>query len=123
MPEFRALAGSAIQSKGSPAAKRNDGKQKISGYFSSSRNFASHYAIPNGSATPPIEQIGVMYMYSGAWVPDLHGTFPSPDHTYHLGPHAMIITRHNENLAKFNRDGWSTGQIYVLICQAILTFT
>ena len=64
-----------------------------------------------------------MYMYSGAWVPDLHGTFPSPDHTYHLGPQAMIITPHNENLARFNRDGWSTGQIYVLICQAILTFT
>jgi hypothetical protein len=59
-----------------------------------------------------IDQIGVMYMFSGAWVPDLHGTSPSPDHTYHVGPHAMIITPHNEDLAKFNRDG-STGQIYV----------
>jgi hypothetical protein len=39
-------------------------------------------------------------------------TSPSPDHTYHVGPHAMIITPHNEDLAKFNRDG-STGQIYV----------
>jgi hypothetical protein len=59
-----------------------------------------------------IDQIGVMYMFSGAWVPDLHGTSPSADHTYHVGPHAMIITLHNENLAKFNRDG-STGQIYI----------
>jgi len=59
-----------------------------------------------------IDQIGVMYMFSGAWVPDLHGTSPSADHTYHVGPHVMIITPHNEDLAKFNRDG-STGQIYV----------
>jgi hypothetical protein len=59
-----------------------------------------------------IDQIGVMYMLSGAWVPDLHGTSPSADHTYHVGPHAMIITPHNEDLARFNRDG-STGQIYI----------
>jgi hypothetical protein len=59
-----------------------------------------------------IDQIGVMYMFSGAWVADLHGTSQSADHTYHVGPHAMIITPHNEDLAKFNRDG-STGQIYV----------
>ena len=59
-----------------------------------------------------IDQIGVMYMFSGAWVADLHGTSHSADHTYHVGPHAMIITPHNEDLAKFNRDG-STGQIYV----------
>ena len=59
-----------------------------------------------------IDQIGVMYMFSGAWVTDLHGTSQSADHTYHVGPHAMIITPHNEDLAKFNRDG-STGQIYI----------
>jgi hypothetical protein len=59
-----------------------------------------------------IDQIGVMYMFSGAWVPDLHGTSHSADHTYHVGPHAMIISPHNEDLAKFNRDG-STGQIYI----------
>jgi hypothetical protein len=59
-----------------------------------------------------VDQIGVMYMFSGAWVPDLHGTSHSADHTYHVGPHVMIITPHNEDLAKFNRDG-STGQIYI----------
>ena len=59
-----------------------------------------------------VDQIGVMYMFSGAWVPDLHGASHSPDHTYHVGPHVMIITPHNEDLAKFSRDG-STEQIYV----------
>src|ERR1700685_2212295 len=59
-----------------------------------------------------VDQIGVMYMFSGAWVPDLHGASHSPDHTYHVGPHVMVITPHNADLAKFSRDG-STGQIYV----------
>src|SRR5271155_1044725 len=48
-----------------------------------------------------IDQIGVMYMFSGAWVPDLHGTSHSADRTYHVGPHAMIITPHNEDLANY----------------------
>src|ERR1700735_43169 len=43
---------------------------------------------------------------------ELHGTSHSDDHTYHVGPHVMIISPHNEDLAKFNRDG-SKGQIYV----------
>lgn len=59
-----------------------------------------------------IDRIGVMYMYTGAWVSDLHGESHSTDHTYHVGPHVMIITPHNEDLEPLNRDG-STGQIYV----------
>jgi hypothetical protein len=59
-----------------------------------------------------IDQIGVMYMYTGAWVTDLHGTSHSGDHTYHVGPHVMIIPPHNEDLANFSRDG-SDGQPYV----------
>jgi hypothetical protein len=59
-----------------------------------------------------IDKIGVMYMLGGAWVPDLHGVSHATDHTYHVGPHVMIITPHNEDLAKLNRDG-STGQVYV----------
>jgi hypothetical protein len=47
-----------------------------------------------------IDQIGVMYMYSGAWVQDQHGSSHSKDHTYHVGPHVMIITPHNEDLAR-----------------------
>ena len=31
-----------------------------------------------------VDQIGVMYMFSGAWV--LHGTSHSTDHTYQVGP-------------------------------------
>jgi hypothetical protein len=31
-----------------------------------------------------IDQIGVMYMFSRAWVADLHGTSHSADHTYHV---------------------------------------
>src|SRR6266478_6641833 len=59
-----------------------------------------------------IAQIGVMYMYTGAWVQDLHGTSHSEDHTYQVGPHVMIITPHNEALATFSHDG-SDGQPYV----------
>ena len=59
-----------------------------------------------------IDRIGVMYMYTGAWVSDLHGESHSADHTYHVGPHVMIITPHNEDLEPFTRDG-SNGQIYV----------
>lgn len=58
------------------------------------------------------DRIGVMYMFTGAWVSDLHGDSHSADHTYHVGPHVMIITPHNEDLEAFNRDG-SNGQIYV----------
>jgi len=47
-----------------------------------------------------ITQIGVMYMFAGAWVQDLHGTSHSEDHTYHVGPHVMIITPHNEDSRK-----------------------
>lgn len=72
-----------------------------------------HRRVGAGGPQPVhIDQIDVMYMFSGAWVPDLHGTSHSADHTYHVGPNAMIITPHNEDLAKFNRDG-STGQIYI----------
>jgi len=59
-----------------------------------------------------IAQIGVMYMYTGAWVQDLHGTSHSEDHTYHVGPHVMIITPHDEDLSTFSHDG-SDGQPYV----------
>jgi hypothetical protein len=58
-----------------------------------------------------IDQIGVTYMSPerGSRTCMEHPTVS--DHTYHVGPHAMIITPHNKDLANFNRDG-STGQIY-----------
>jgi hypothetical protein len=52
-------------------------------------------------------------MYNGAWVPDLKGNAPrSPDHTFYVGPHIMIITPNDVGLSAFNRDG-SNGEIYV----------
>lgn len=59
-----------------------------------------------------IDQIGVMYMVMGAWVADQSGTSHAADHTYHVGPHVMIVTPHNEDLAHYNCDG-SNGQPYV----------
>ena len=59
-----------------------------------------------------IDRIGVMYMYTGAWVSDKQGNSHATDHTYHVGPHVMIITPHNEDLEKFSHDG-SNGQPYV----------
>lgn len=59
-----------------------------------------------------IDQVGMMYMLGGAWVADKSGTSHAADHTYHVGPHVMIITPHNEDLAKWSRDG-SNGQPYV----------
>lgn len=53
-----------------------------------------------------------MYMYSGAWVQNQRGSSPSKDHTYHAGHHVMIITPHDEDLARFSRDG-SDEQPYV----------
>jgi hypothetical protein len=50
--------------------------------------------------------------YSGAWVSDKQGNSHAADHTYHVGPHVMIITPHNEDLEKFSHDG-SNGQPYV----------
>ena len=75
---------------------------------------ASMQWIKDSLAGRPVQiaQIGVMYMYTGAWVQDLHGTSHSEDHTYHVGPHVMIITPHNEDLATFSHDG-SDGQPYV----------
>lgn len=63
--------------------------------------------------TPKIDRVGVAYMYTGAWVPDLaHVGPPSDDHTFHVGPHVMIVTPHNEDLVSFSHDG-SNGQMYV----------
>lgn len=61
---------------------------------------------------PHITKVGVSYMYNGAWVPDIKGTAHSSDHTFHVGPHIMIITPNDVGLSAFNRDG-SGGSIYV----------
>jgi hypothetical protein len=66
-----------------------------------------------GEQAPRVDKVGISYMYKGAWVPDLSGNAPnSLDHTFHVGPHIMIIMPSEEGLANFNRDG-SNGAAYV----------
>ncbi len=51
-------------------------------------------------------------MYTGAWVPDVKGNAHSLDHTFHVGPHIMIVTPSDIGLEAFSRDG-SDGNNYV----------
>lgn len=59
---------------------------------------------------PHIDRIGISYMYVGAWVPNISGA----DHThdFHVGPHIMIISPHQDDVRGYNTDG-STGLPYV----------
>ncbi len=66
-----------------------------------------------GEKAPKVTQVGVSYMYNGAWVPDLKGNAPnSPDHLFHVGPHVMIITPNEDGFEAFSHDG-SDGGPYV----------
>jgi hypothetical protein len=57
--------------------------------------------------TTQIESVGIAYMYIGAWVPDASGHAHTADHAFHVGPHIMIVSPHNNQgeLQKLNRDG------------------
>ena len=57
--------------------------------------------------TPHIDRIGIAYMYAGAWVKGA-----SADHEFHVGPHLMVVSPHEDELQRFNRDG-SNGMPYV----------
>jgi hypothetical protein len=59
---------------------------------------------------PHIDRLGISYMYVGAFVPNVSKDGPNPD--YHVGPHIMIISPHQDEVQAFTRDG-STGQPYV----------
>ena len=59
-----------------------------------------------------IDRVGIAYMYVGAWVPE-KSDHPGGIHSeFHVGPHIMIITPHQDELQSMNRDG-STGMPYV----------
>jgi hypothetical protein len=58
--------------------------------------------------TPHIDRIGIAYMYLGAWVKAAKGA----GREFHVGPHLMIVTSHQDELQGLNRDG-STGMPYV----------
>lgn len=59
--------------------------------------------------TPHIDRIGISYMYVGAWVKSAKG---SSDQEFHVGPHLMVVSPHQDDFQGFNRDG-SNGMPYV----------
>lgn len=63
---------------------------------------------------PHIDRIGIAYMYVGAWVPNVAGKANSPDSEFHVGPHIMIVSPHEnqKELEPFSHDG-SDGMPYV----------
>jgi hypothetical protein len=62
--------------------------------------------------TPHVDRVGVAYMYTGEFVPNTAGKRVTQNANYHVGPHVMIITPHQDELAAFGRDG-STGMPYI----------
>jgi hypothetical protein len=58
---------------------------------------------------PHIDRIGIAYMYLGAWVKSVKG---SSGQEFHVGPHLMVVSPHQDDFQGFNRDG-SNGMPYV----------
>jgi len=63
---------------------------------------------------PHIDRIGIAYMYVGAWVPNVVGKANSHSDEFHVGPHIMIVSPHEnqKELESFSHDG-SDGMPYV----------
>jgi hypothetical protein len=63
---------------------------------------------------PHIDRIGIAYMYVGAWVPNVAGKANSSHPEFHVGPHVMIVSPHEnqKELESFSHDG-SDGMPYV----------
>jgi hypothetical protein len=59
--------------------------------------------------TPRIDRIGIAYMYAGAWVKLANGA--SANHEFHVGPHLMVLSPHQDEFQGFNRDA-SNGMPY-----------
>jgi hypothetical protein len=57
--------------------------------------------------TPRIDRIGISYMYVGAWAKSGKG-----GEEFHVGPHLMIVSPHQDEFRGFNRDA-SNGMPYV----------
>ena len=57
--------------------------------------------------TPHIDRIGISYMYMGAV-----RRFHPGGQDFHVGPHLMIVSPHQEEFEHLNRDG-SNGMAYV----------
>jgi len=54
-----------------------------------------------------IDRIGIAYMYLGAWVPHQAAPTESPDKYFHVGPHIMVVSPHQDELPAVTRDGAS----------------
>jgi hypothetical protein len=63
---------------------------------------------------PHIDRIGIAYMYVGAWVPNASGKASASTPEFHVGPHIMIVSPHEnqKELESFSHDG-SNGMPYV----------
>ena len=59
--------------------------------------------------TPHIDRMDIAYMYLGAWVKPAKG---SSSQEFHVGPHLMVVSPHQDDFQGLNRDG-STGMPYV----------
>jgi hypothetical protein len=57
--------------------------------------------------TPQIDRIGISYMYFGAWAKG-----SSSGHEFHVGPHLMVVSPHQDDFQGLNRDP-SDGMPYV----------
>jgi hypothetical protein len=54
--------------------------------------------------TPHINAVGISYMYKGAFARK-PGETDSSKPEFHVGPHIMIVTPHQDELQAYNRDG------------------
>jgi hypothetical protein len=61
--------------------------------------------------TPHIDAVGISYMYKGAFVRKPSDTDTSKPE-FHVGPHIMIVSPHEDELQAYNRDG-TMGMPYV----------
>jgi hypothetical protein len=59
-----------------------------------------------------IDRIGIAYMYVGAWVPHQNAPSESPDKYFHVGPHIMVVSPNQDELAGFTRDA-ASGMPYI----------
>jgi hypothetical protein len=61
--------------------------------------------------TPHINAVGISYMYTGQFVRK-PGETDSSKPEFHVGPHIMIVSPHQDELQAYNRDG-TLGMPYV----------
>jgi hypothetical protein len=57
--------------------------------------------------TARIDGIGIAYMYGGAWVPHQNAPNESPEKYFHVGPHIMVVSPHQDEMAAVSRDAAS----------------